>query len=583
MRDPSSNPLEVTDEEAHADVVVRSALLRVGMAAVFGSCVLFAVTRLGAQLAGSGATPWWGNAIGALVIAATWLWYRSDPERRIDTTMQVMGGTALIALVIPVFYGMPSTLWWVSLVGFGMALSGTRAEARGWTLASILVVTVGVLAGTVFQVPNAAGEGPVESILAPVIYTVVLLFIAASFRRVTQRRAQQVMEARRQAEASNRAKSAFLAHMSHELRTPLNGVIGMLDLASRAVKDSAVSDQLQTANTSAHLLLRLIQDVLDVSRLEDASLELNIAPFSLHRAVGDVLVTLSEPAERAGLQLVGVAEEDVLEWRHGDGLRVAQIALNLVNNAIKFTDAGTVELRLSATDGEGIQMVVTDTGVGIAADEIEAIWQPFVQVGTAQTRHAGTGLGLAITRELVLAMGGAIDVGSVPGQGTSFTVTLPMKPVIEQPGFGPVDLCVPQSLEAPKPASVAPGSVHVLAVDDDPTNHLVMERLLAALGCTVTTATGGEDALSKLESASFDVVLADLEMPGMSGVELSQRLRSDAGWRDLTIVAASAHTDDRMRKVALDAGMDAYLPKPFTLQQLATVLEAVRWGARDGA
>lgn len=565
----------------HADGFAGQALylhfIRIGLMAVLASCVLFAVTRLAAQLLGHGLTPWWANALGAWVMAATWAWFDRDPEARADVTVHIVGATALGALLVPVAYGMYSTLWWVSLIAFAMALLAKPAQARLWTGLCLLGVGVASLWGERIQVEGGAGEGTVEVALARVVFLAVLLGMALTFRSVTNRHAEAVAEARAQAERSSKAKSAFLAHMSHELRTPLNGVISMLDLALRGEADPEIRDHLKTASTSAQLLLRLIQDVLDTTRLEDAYLELNEGSFELHRGVGDILLTLRERAASRGLTLVGTADPDMREWRHGDGLRVAQIVLNLTANAVKFTESGRVDVHISDVGRDRVRIVVSDTGVGIAPADLDAIFEPFVQVGTRGSRHAGTGLGLSITRALVTNMQGTIHVKSKLGEGSSFIVELRLPPVSGRVELGPDDLLARRSFGTTHPVPVSSLGIRVLAVDDDPTNRLVMERLLAVLGCEVTTAVDGKDALDRLDEREFDLALVDLEMPVLDGLGLLREI----GNRGLTLaaIAVSAHADGTTREKALSAGATEYLAKPFNLDQLADVLQRVGFDA----
>ena len=560
-------------EHSTAFEELRLRFVQTGLVAVFASCFVFGIARGFAQWSGRGLTPWWANAAGALVMLVTGLWFRRDQEQRSLVAAQLVAGTALVALSIPVAYGMHSSVWWMSLVPFSMVMLGRRNEGIVWTaVTGVLVVCMSVFSQQL-KVAGGAGETEGEAMFARVAFLVVLLALAYAFRKMTSEHSAEVALARRGAERSNRAKSVFLAHMSHELRTPLNGVISMLDLSRREARDEALRSRLDTANTSARLLLRLIQDVLDATHVESGSLELHEAPFSVQRAIADAVATVAERAREAGLVLEANVAADVATLRVGDGLRVSQICLNLLGNAVKFTKEGSVRITLAnGTDG-GVRITVADTGRGIAAKDLERIWQPFVQVGSRDGREPGTGLGLFITRELVQVMGGSIQVHSTPGKGTTFDVELPLPVAGEDPALRPEALHESQPDHVTAPPTVAAFVLRVLVVDDDPTNRLVASHLMKALGCEVVTANDGLEALAALHREAFQLVVADLEMPQLDGLGLLARMQRD-GVR-IPVIVASAHADGETRRRAHEAGASAYVTKPYTVGELQQAMQQV--------
>ena len=575
-RPPVSNPAPTRLGDLE-----RLALLRVAMLAVFGSCALFAVIRLvDAWLTGR-LTPWWGNALGAMAIAVLWLWFRRAPEQRASLSVHVSAIIALIALLLPVPYGMVSTIWWLSLIGFAMALMGTRRESLVWAIIVLGLVTAATFVEPLIRFEGAIDEPLVEGALARIAFAAVLIGIAIGFRGIIERRTRELVEARAEAQRSSEAKSRFMAHMSHELRTPLNGVIAMLDLVMRSDLAGDARSNLQTARGSARLLLRLIRDVLDATQLDDDALTLDEALFPLHGSLSDVLEPLAEQAKNAGSTLEATAESGLVERRIGDSLRVCQVVLNLVSNALKFTQAGRIEVRVAAGVGpDEVSITVRDTGCGIPSERLRDVFEPFVQVTDAPgQRHAGTGLGLSIARELALRMDGRIEVDSQVGVGTEFRVwlRLPAAPGIPRDA-GPENLLAARQGERmPQPLPVCE-SLSVLVADDDRVNRVVFEEVLAALGHEVTAVADGVEAWELIRRERFDLLMTDLEMPRLGGLELAQRVRS---WEEqerrqrLPIVAVSAHTHDEWREAATRSGIDGYLSKPFEMDALMVVLRDV--------
>ncbi len=557
----------------------RTLLVTIGMGAVAIACVVFAVLRYGVHLSTGRATPWWGNAVGAGAIALLYLWFRRDKQRRSTVAVHSTALVATVALVIPAVYGMSSSKWWLSLVGFSVLLMGRRREAIVWSVVTVVLVPLTALVEHWVVVPNAIGEPRAETAMAGLFYVLLLLGITAAFRRVAEQRAQALSQALSSLEQANRVRGRFLAHMSHELRTPLHGVIAMTDVAKAGDASDAVRDQIETAQHSARALLALLNNVLDVTRADAGALELDPRPFSLHATLRDALTPLAAEARDKGIATVARADPGLDERRIGDSVRVAQIVLNLVSNALKFTDSGRIELRLSsaADDPDRVTITVSDTGRGIAPDKVEKIFEPFVQADASDARLGGAGLGLAIVRELSRRMDGSVSAENRPGGGAQLVVELRLpREHPDAPCPGPEDLLVAAHAAGPPAATASAHALRVLVCEDDPINRKAMRAMLGRFGHDVVLAADGERALQILATERFDVLLTDVEMPGIDGFELIRRIREQErtdGGRHLPIIATTAHVGEEQRYRLLGVGADGHLPKPFAMAALVAALE----------
>ena len=423
-----------------------------------------------------------------------------------------------------------------------------------------------------------------------------------------RRREAELQRAKDGAEAASRCKSEFLANMSHEIRTPINGIIGMLELVLPQCNNCPAVEQrsyLETARSSADVLVAVIDDILDFSKIEAGRLQLESVAFNLRECISASVRMLSVLARAKQLEMVCEFGPEVPEYILGDPVRFAQVINNLAGNAIKFTEHGEIVLNVAATareDGRAaVSVSVRDTGVGIESEKQTMIFESFSQADTSTTRrYGGSGLGLAISARLVQLMGGQLRVESEPGVGSTFSFTawfqLPAGsgsgssvrhdacaaehvPVVGANG-GPVGKPLPQ----PVPVCPDASGMEVLVAEDNPVNRKVIQKLLERLGCSVKVVENGREAVERWKQGTYDVVFMDVQMPEMDGFEATRLIRQAeseaAGARSPThIVAVTAHALPAERVRCIQAGMNTHIPKPVTLGSLAAALAQRRTDA----
>ena len=391
-------------------------------------------------------------------------------------------------------------------------------------------------------------------------------------RDVTEQRAreEELTRARDAAEAADRAKSEFLATMSHEIRTPMNGVLGLTEVLLGTELDDDQREMLQNVHDSGKALLQILNDILDWSRIEAGRLDLARVSVDAVKVIADVVAVLGAQAELKGLELQLVVAPDANRYALGDAGRVRQVLFNLLGNAVKFTERGSISIRFSRAEpsGEmpagGCRFDVIDTGIGIATEDQRRLFGRFSQVdGSQRRRFGGSGLGLAISRELVLAMGGCISVDSTPGKGSTFTFVLPAA----------TDAAAHASerVEAPRAAR----QFRILLAEDNLVNQKVARALLDSDGHEVEIAANGIAAIAAFQRASWDLVLMDVQMPEMDGLLATRTIRDlerSSGKPRVRIVALTASALPEERGVCLAAGMDEVLSKPVSRDDLRRVL-----------
>jgi PAS domain S-box-containing protein len=430
-------------------------------------------------------------------------------------------------------------------------------------------------------------EFPIELLLSP-LQSAEGLLVTAGIRDLSLRKDAEMQKGA--AEASNRAKSIFLATMSHELRTPMNGLLGMLELLSLTKLDPAQSATLDVMRESGRSLQGIIDDILDFSKIEAGKLEVRPEATSIATAVEGVRNLYSGNASSKGVLLTCRVDARISPALMVDAMRLRQILNNLVSNALKFTHDGgyikvTAELVGRADGQDRVRFSVEDSGIGISAEDQARLFQPFAQATHESVPLAGgTGLGLTICRQLAKLMGGSIEMVSAPGKGTTMIVELSL-PIADQKAVASVDPVGTLELLVTTTARrrVAPGVAQamaegtlVLLADDHPTNRLVLARQVSMLGYAVECTENGVDALARWKSGGIGIVITDCNMPEMDGYELARRIRgleSASGGKRVPIVACTANAMEGVAQACIVAGMDDYLAKPIKLKSLAEKLD----------
>lgn len=391
------------------------------------------------------------------------------------------------------------------------------------------------------------------------------------------RTAQALQKTKRAAEAASRAKSEFLANMSHEIRTPMNAILGMIDLCLMGELGEEQREYLTTAKESSNHLLSIINDILDLSKIESGKIQLEPVDFDLHTVIDSTRRIFADQAKAKGIELEVRISELAPRALLGDSVRLRQVLVNLVGNALKFTDSGNITLAVEpdGSDPRLLRFSVKDTGRGIAPDYLETVFESFNQAGPHTARRfGGTGLGLTISKRLIEAMGGKISVTSTVGQGSEFFFAVGFAPskLLAQEGAAGED----QSQAPPKASHKAKRSLKVLVAEDNPVNATVASKFLERLGHRAKVAGDGEKALAMLSAEPFDMVLMDVEMPLMNGYEATRRIRiglAGQAAQGLPVIAMTAHALSEARDQARASGMTDYITKPVEFARLSEIIE----------
>ena len=448
------------------------------------------------------------------------------------------------------------------MILFGLVIEGLKYATISWS--AMLAILPGPFLALVVTPLMAQRFTPWDKAVA-LVTILGLLGYAVDAVRVMRGTSQALERAQEEAQEASHAKSAFLAMMSHELRTPMNGILGLAYALRGAKLDPRQAEYLEMIEQSGHGLMTILNDILDLSKIEAGKLELEALPFDIRKLAAQIRLVWSETARLKGVDLVLDVDPATPEWLSGDAARVRQVLMNLVSNALKFTEVGQVTVRI-APAADGVMMSVADTGAGMSDEQQARLFTPFTQGDhTIARRFGGTGLGLAICRQLVEMMSGEIGVVSAPGQGSTFTARLAL----------PATVAANDAVEAGETLDLT--GARVLVVDDNAVNQTVARAILEAAGAAVATADDGHTALARLRVEDFDVVLMDVHMPCMDGSEAVRRIRAgEAGRVDLPVVALTADAMAGDAERLLAKGFDAAHPKPIQPAGLLMTVAGLR-------
>lgn len=501
----------------------------------------------------------WGSAWGLLPLCLhAAVGYRLVRGWDLPHRVQLMLGLGVVAFAAGALTERPVTLgnlaWMIVIPMLATRLLGPRFGTR-WLVVALLAQLATTL---VLQADLFPTFSPTEPLWYQTMRFAIITVAVYAFAKQASLQSEELLG---QVKAADEAKSVFLANISHEIRTPLNGVLGMTQALLHRDLEPSLREELQVVERSGATLLRLINDLLDLTKAERGELPLEVIPFDLERLLRDLVRFGEAMGHQRGQPVACRLEAPPTAVVLGDPTRVRQVLGNLVSNALKFTAQGEVTLRARSEEAGRWTFEVTDTGMGMSPQTLAALFKPFKQADASISRRfGGTGLGLALAKTLTEKMGGSISASSHLGQGSTFRVTLPLAST----SLAPVEaeVTVP-SLEGRR----------VLLVDDNPVNLKVAEALLTRTHCEVVTASSGEEALAlAAEDPPFDVVLMDCHLPGLDGWETTRRLHALPGRAAMNVIAltASAGRDDVEH--CLNAGMTGVLAKPILFRDLCRVL-----------
>ncbi|WP_374574431.1 ATP-binding protein [Phenylobacterium sp.] len=508
-----------------------------------------------------------------------WIAERARPDGRGEMALALFTfGMTLVYCALPtalVLHGSQASIM------AGMAMAGAVALSSvsefvisrlvgGAALLAMFLNGVGALLWRAGDAPWAATVFAVAAMAGFFFYVVQTGLV----REKTDRQMLDAMAAAKEAETAaalaNQAKSAFLATMSHEIRTPLNGVLGMAQAMNADALTPAQRERLAVIRESGETLTAILNDVLDLAKIEAGQLLLETIAFELGDVLGASRAAFAAVAARKGLSLTLDIDEDAAGTYRGDPTRLRQVIHNLISNAVKFTETGAIVVRARRRDG-WLDLSVSDTGIGVPADQLEKLFGKFVQLDASTTRrHGGTGLGLAICRDLCALMGGTIRVESTPGEGSTFTASLPFARV----GAARDD----RRADPAQAPTLASDELRVLAAEDNAVNQLVLRTLMKQAGIEPVTVDNGAEAVAAWESGDWDVILMDVHMPVMDGLAALREIRTReaaSGRRRTPVIALTANAMVHQVAELRAAGMDAHVGKPIDVTQLFATIEQV--------